>query len=272
MIDGIILGLIQGIGEWIPISSESVLVLAQLYLTPGVSLHGMLSLALFLHLGTFLAALVYFREDIRRVIRTLISYKKATLEEKRLAEFLIITTVISGTVGLIFFSAIEESIVLEMTMSGRAIMAAIGALLLLGAIFEKIGKRKVEHTRGAKDIRGEDIILAGASQAFAVLPGFSRSGLTVATLLWRGFTVTEALRLSFLMSLPLVLGGNIVLNLNEFSVSTTALVGLVTAFVVGLGAVRVLFALARRLSFANFVFIFGLLTFLAGVLGFITGH
>ncbi len=263
MLDGLILGVIQGVAEWVPVSSEGALVLAQLYLTPGVSLREMIELALFLHLGTLLSAVVYFRNDVRRILRTIVSYRRAPAAERKLTEFLLLTTIISGCVGYIFFASIEESMVDEMQLTGRAVMGAIGAFLLVTAALQLKGKQTIQEDRGGKDITGEDTVIVGTAQAFSVLPGLSRSGLTVAALLLRGFKEEEALRLSFLMSIPIVFAGNVALNFTGFTASSSALVGFVVAFIVGLGTIRALFALAHKVNFGYFVLVFGLLTILA---------
>jgi undecaprenyl-diphosphatase len=96
-----------------------------------------------------------------------------------------------------------------------------------------------------------------------VLPGLSRSGLTVAALLFRKFEDTEALRLSFLMSLPIVLGGNIILNATSFELSPVAVWGVVTSFLFGLLTIHLLFRLAKKVNFAWFAVLFGVATIAA---------
>jgi undecaprenyl-diphosphatase len=104
-------------------------------------------------------------------------------------------------------------------------------------------------------------------QGFAALPGFSRSGLTISALLLRKFDETAALRLSFLMSLPIVLGGNVLLNLKDgFVLSAGAVFGLVFSFVFGIFTIHVLFRVARKINFAYFVLGFGVITLVAAFL------
>ncbi|TGH65482.1 undecaprenyl-diphosphate phosphatase, partial [Escherichia coli] len=92
-----------------------------------------------------------------------------------------------------------------------------------------------------------DGIFLGLMQGLAALPGFSRSGFTITALLFRKFNDTTALKLSFLMSLPIILLGNIILNYDEFKISIE-LVGLLTAFIVGIVSIHVLLALARKIN------------------------
>jgi undecaprenyl-diphosphatase len=94
----------------------------------------------------------------------------------------------------------------------------------------------------------------------AALPGISRSGMTVSSLLLLDYEEEEALRLSFLLSLPIVLGANIVLNLDRLMVSGSGFAGLMTAFLSGLLTIHLLLEVARNVNFGYFVLFFGLLT------------
>ena len=116
--------------------------------------------------------------------------------------------------------------------NGRPVTTLIGFLLLGTGLLELRAKRS--GYRQFKNITFIDGVILGIVQGFAALPGFSRSGLTVSALLLRKFDKTCSLKLSFLMSLPIVLGGNIILHANALSFSKEALVGLATAFVFGL--------------------------------------
>lgn len=263
MLEGIIFGAIQGITEWIPISSDGALVLAQIYLVPGASLLSMIELALFLHLGTFFAALVYLRKDVKKLLHTAMNFSSASYEQKKLLEFLLLTTLISGVLGLVFFSSLEDGVAESIEISGKGITALVGFFLLLTAISQFAGKRGIERGRTSENIKPYDTILSGAVQGFSTLPGISRSGFTIAVLLMRGFRDDEALRLSFLMSLPIVLAANIFLGFTDFSISLTAIVGVITSFVVGLISMHALFAVARKVNFAYFVFLFGVITLVA---------
>ena len=263
MLEGIIFGIIQGITEWIPVSSDGALILAQVYLVPSSSLVEMIELALFLHLGTFFAALVYLREDVKKLFRSALHFSSASQEQKKTLEFLFWTTVISGVLGFVFFSSLEEGIAERIEVSGRGITAIVGVMLLLTAIAQFAGKKGIQKEKEAKDLKTFDTMLGGAVQGFATLPGLSRSGLTVAALLVRGFKDHEALRLSFLMSLPIVLAANIFLGFTNFALSTTAIVGAIVSFLVGLLSIHALFALARRVNFSYFVFLFGVITIIA---------
>ena len=115
-------------------------------------------------------------------------------------------------------------------------------------------------TKGSGDLGWIDAVLLGVVQGLAALPGLSRSGLTVSAFLLRGYDKAEALRLSFLMSLPIVLAGNILLHFAapQITLALAAAVGM--ACLSGVVTIHLLFQLARKINFGIFVLGFGLLT------------
>lgn len=249
MIEQVILGIIQGIAEWLPVSSEGLIVLVKNNFFESGGIENIIRQALFLHLGTFLAALLYFRKEVLSLTK-----------DKELLKFLIIATLISGIFGyglIKVFLNLEN----ELSLSTKAITLIIGLFLLLTALFQL--KAKMGEYKERKDLNTKDGILLGLVQAIAVLPGLSRSGLTVSTLLLRKFKSREALTLSFLMSLPIVLGGNIILNFNQFSFNSGNLLGLFFSFIFGLLTIGLLLKIAGRINFGYFVLIFGLLVIIS---------
>lgn len=257
MLEQIILGIVQGITEWLPVSSEGVIVLiAKNFLKEGITIETVVKQALFLHLGTFLAALVYFRKDVLSLIKTLFNYKSAKIETQKIFKFLLISFLISGFLGfalLKIFIGLEDQI----SLSAKAITLLIGFLLLITAYLQ-IKAPKQGH-RKSIDLKNTDSVLLGLIQGLAVLPGLSRSGLTVSTLLLRKFDDQDALKLSFLMSLPIVLAGNIILNFNDLIFSNDLIWGLIFSFIFGLLTIDLLLKIAKRINFGYFVLIFGLL-------------
>jgi len=262
MIQGIVLGLIQGITEWLPVSSEGLIVLAKLRLFGGKDIEEMIRLALFLHLGTFLAALIYFRKEIFTLLKSTFQYSRTSQEQKAMIRFLLVATLISGIVGFILLQTLihlEDSL----AVSGKVITILIGCLLLITAGFQLT--KQESSWKGPQDTTLTDGIILGIVQGFSVLPGLSRSGLTISALLLRKFDDTHALTLSFLMSLPVVLGGNIVLNFGNPLINETTLWGCLFAFLFGLATIHLLLSLSRKMNFAYFVLFFGLLMIVSGV-------
>ena len=258
MLEVIILGIVQGIAEWLPVSSEGMIFLIKTNFFGGGDFIDIARLALFLHLGTFLAALVYFRKEVAVLLRSLINYNKAGENTKKILNFLIVSTLISGVLGLFLLKVFEsmEAMIIDST---RFITLMIGVLLLITA-FLQFKAKKGELEKDSSKIEKKDGIKLGIVQGFAALPGLSRSGLTVSALLLRKFNEETALKLSFLMSLPIVLGGNIILNLNNFSFNSSMLVGLVFSFVFGLITIDILLKFARKVNFTIFILMFAILT------------
>ncbi len=257
MLEGIIFGIIQGIVEWLPVSSEGVIVLIKVNFFGGGGLEDIIKFALFLHLGTALAAVVYFRKDVVEIFKTLFNYKSATEENKKIFNFLFIATLISGVFGLILLKTLSGA---ENALGGSSdvVNFTIGVLLLITAYLQ-FKKSKVTSIRTSKDIKMSDGLVLGVVQGFAALPGLSRSGLTVASLLLRKFDEEYALKLSFLMSIPIVLAGNVLLNIKDFNLTSENLFGFFFSFIFGVATIHVLFKVAKKVNFAYFVLIFGLL-------------
>lgn len=275
MLQNIILGIIQGVVEWLPVSSEGFLVLAQVQLFGSEEpLRELIRISLFLHLGTFLAALLYFWEDVKNLTFKVFRWKNAEQEEKNVIKFLVTTTLITGLIGGMLLKGLE-GVEENFKFTGSAITALIGVLLLgTGYLQLRTRSRKPKDVNSVSvatngnikkegDLKLQDSILLGFMQSFAVMPGFSRSGLTVAGLLLRKFNDETALRLSFLMSLPVVLAGNVFLNINKFTFDANFFWGLLASFLFGFVTIHYLLKLARKINFGFFVLGFGALMIIA---------
>lgn len=257
MLEQIILGIIQGITEWLPVSSEGMIVLiSKKFFSQELATEIIIKQALFLHLGTFLAALMYFRRDVWSLIKTFFNYQSADLATQKIFKFLIIVTLISGFLGLVLVKALtglEE----YLSLSTRIITLIIGLSLLITSLLQ-IKARQSGHKK-AGQLTNKDSWLLGFVQGLAALPGFSRSGLTVSAFLLRNFDKFDSLKLSFLMSLPIVLMGNIILNLPSQAFSLELIWGLVFSFIFGLLTINLLLKLARKINFGYFVLLFSIL-------------
>jgi undecaprenyl-diphosphatase len=254
----IILGIIQGVTEWLPISSSGMLTLVMVNFFNITDISVLLQQSLFLHLGTFFAALIYFRHDVAKLITCI--FNKKEKEYRTILKFLVVSTIITGIIGLGIVKLLSG---LNLSLTGKAITLGVGLLLLItGGVQLAAKKRGAKNTN---DLTNKTSVLAGFAQGLSVLPGLSRSGITVSTLLLDKFDDTTALRLSFLMSLPVVLLGNILLNLGDISITFTTelLYGLLFAFVFGIVTIHLLINLAKRINFAWFAIIFGILMMLS---------
>lgn len=263
MIEAVALGIVQGIAEWLPISSEGMLVLARTALfgsREGLSV--LIEQALFLHAGTFLAALLYLRKEVTGLIGALVFPARAKPAVRRLLGFLAISTAVSGAVGLWLIRAISGAEPL-LHLTGRWITAGVGGLLIVTGRIQRASK--TGGTRTPASFGWKDGVLLGLVQGLTVLPGLSRSGLTISALLLRKVEEETALRVSFLMSLPVVLGANLILN-RDAAWGPEAWAGLAAACAVGLATLHTLILWARRVRFDRFLIGFGGLTLLAALL------
>lgn len=262
MLESIVLGAIQGIAEWLPVSSEGLIFLAKLnFFNNGESISEIAKIALFLHLGTFFSALLYFRKDVLKLIKELFDYKNLEKENKTILNFFIVSALFSGVLGyslLFIVDKIGEGVDDFM----KYIILLVGLLLLFTAWlqFKANGKKCIKQE---KDLKINDGFMLGLVQAFSALPGLSRSGLTVASLMIMKFKVEVAIRISFLMSLPIVLGGNIILNFNKLAFSLNNCVGFLVSFIFGLLTIEILLRVSRNINFGWFVFAFGVLTIIS---------
>ena len=264
MFEQVILGIIQGVAEWLPVSSEGLIILAKtnLFHASG-NIEEIIRQALFLHFGTFLAALIYFRQDIRKLIKAIFRYKSQTQETQKLFSFLFIATIISGGLGLLLIKTFSH-FASQLESQGTTVTLVVGCLLL-GTAFLELKAKKSGH-RKINDLTIFDGILLGIIQGFAALPGFSRSGLTVSALLLRKLDKAYALKLSFLMSLPIVLVGNLALNFNASAWSVESAVGLFFSFASGFATIHLLLKVAEKVNFGYFVLFFGILTILSATI------
>ncbi len=261
----LVLGVVQGITEWLPISSEGIntLILLQFFQKP---LAEAIQISIWLHTGTLLAALIYFRRDVVPLLRHLPQYLRelgagSGTGLDAMTTFLIVSTVLTGVVGtpLIFIGLSQEVI------PAGLVTAIIGVFLIITGVVLKYAPR----FQGTKTTPGiKDAIVLGVVQAFSVFPGLSRSGLTVAGLLFRGYDARQALRISFLMSIPVVLAAEVGLVLiNGVSFNLLAMSGIVTAFLFGLLTIGVLLRIAARIHFWKFCLVLGGLSLLPLLIG-----
>ena len=261
MIEAIVLGVVQGIAEWLPVSSEGILYLIKTtFFKSQDSFDLVIKEALFLHFGTFLAALIYFRKDVVRLLKSLFNFKTANLSDRKIIRFLLVSTLISVVFGfpiLMSFKYLD----LSSAWTAKIISLLVGILLLVTAALQ-IKASKAGY-KNYQDITDSDSGLLGFMQGLAAIPGLSRSGLTVSALLLRKFDRVPSLKLSFLMSLPIVLGGNILFNLDKFNLDLYNLTSLFFSFLFGLLTIDILLKLARKVNFGYFILIFGVLTIVA---------
>jgi undecaprenyl-diphosphatase len=261
----LLLGIIQGIAEWLPISSEGLNTLVMITLL-GVAPFEAVRVSLLLHFGTLLAAVVYFRDDVTRLLRVAPRILKQDegnpVSDVATLRFLLVSTLVSMLVAYPLFVASAQF--LEVWAAYAT--ATVGALLIFTGIVLRTATQGT--TRAPPSVL--DSLLLGVVQGFTVLPGLSRSGLTTSALLWRGNDSASALRLSFLMSIPAVLVSSVYLLVTSpsLSLSPVSAAGIFAAFLVGLVSIHVLMRFAARINFGWFCIFLGAISQLS-LLGFL---
>ena len=255
-LEPIILGIIQGITEWLPVSSEGIASLVMVSFFKK-SLADAVFFSLWLHLGTLLAALVYFWYDVKKIVKFIPAYiKKPTSNHYALTHFLVIATIMTGIVGIPLLLLGIDSI----DISGTLAIAVIGFFLLFTGVLQLLAHKRPQLQKQQTPAMAG---IVGFIQGFAVLPGLSRSGLTTATLLFARYDARQALRLSFLMSIPVVLLAQIgLVALDKIVFSVSSLIAVAVAFVVGLATLKALMAVAERVNFGWFCILLGLVSML----------
>ncbi len=234
----LVLGAVQGVVEWVPISSEGVVSLVS-FLWAGVS--EPVELALFLHSGTMLAVLLYFFNDFKKVI---------LLKDKKMFRFLFITTTVSLLVGFPVFKLVENVAV------GKYLLFLTGLALLVTAYFQK----KKLNLGWSKD---KIALLSGLLQGLSVIPGLSRSGSTIFGLSLGEMSSEEALKTSYMMSVPIVLASSIYLSLKNPVMVREGWVALAASFLVGIMTLHLLLKLSKKINFYQLALAFSILCFLS---------
>ncbi len=256
LLQAIILGIVQGLTEFLPISSSGHLILVPWLfdwhvLLEDPELNKTFDVAL--HLGTFFSLLVYFWRDIGRLLaawwRTL-TRRRIDSPEGKLAWLIIVSTIPAGIVGV----ALEDVIVNTL---GKPWMIAVLMIVFAGVMYAV--DRLARHEREMAQMGWGDALLIGVAQALALAPGVSRSGVTMVTGLALRLTRESAARYSFLMSIPAVGGAALYKGLDvaaEGLPAGTAVpfaVGIVSAALSGFAAIWGLLAYLRRHDFTPFV-------------------
>ncbi len=255
--EAIVLGLIQGLTEFLPVSSSGHLEIAKALF--GIDAESSFYFTVAVHGATVLSTLVVFWKEIVTLISGALKFKMN--EETSYVLKLIISMVPVGIAGVLLKDPIESLFNGNMLFIGLMLM--VTSALLAGAHFMKKHDRKITYL---------DAIIIGIAQAIAVIPGISRSGATISTGLMIGNSRNEMARFSFLMVLVPVIGANI-LELTSGDVNTTAvgggiiIIGFLTAFLAGYAACRWMIGLVKKSK----LIWFSIYCLAAGILSIVLG-
>ena len=259
--DAIILGVVQGLTEFLPVSSSGHLELGKAILGDQSVPEESLLFTVVLHFATALSTIVVFRKDIFEILRGLFQFKK---NEEALFSIKIIISMIPAVLAGLFF---EEQ--LEQLFGGNILF--VGWMLIITAALLWFAD-KAQNTR--KPVSTSNAFVIGIAQAIAMLPGISRSGATISTSVLLGNDKTSAARFSFLMVIPLIFGkiGKDFLSGDLSFASENSIViaiGFIAAFISGLFACTWMISLVKRSKLTYFAVYCALVGILAISFGFI---
>jgi undecaprenyl-diphosphatase len=246
ILHAIILGIIQGLTEFLPVSSSGHLEIAKAILGEEKVGQESLLMTVVLHFATALSTLIIFRKDLVNIFRGLLQFKDNDSFQFSLK--IVLSMIPAALVGMFFNDEIEALFGGELTLVGG--MLLVTALLLFLADKAK---------SSAKQVGIKDAVLVGISQAIAILPGISRSGATISTAVLLGIDKEKAARFSFLMVVPLIFGkmakdilsGNIQYESATF---LPLLIGFIFAFLTGLVACKWMIKLVKRSQLKYFAY------------------
>jgi undecaprenyl-diphosphatase len=260
LIESTVLGLIQGLTEFLPISSSGHLVIFERLFHIEA---GDLVFEVFVHFGTLIAVLLYFREKLLAVAGSIIiSFSRVQKSESdeiniKLFWYLILGTIPAGLIGLLFDDFIELAFASPRWASG---MLLVTAAILLSTRWATREDRKLDASR---------TIIIGCAQALAIMPGISRSGSTISAGMALGMKKTEAAEFSFLLSIPAIFGATIiqipqfVRDITNADLVINYFVGAMAAAIIGYISIAFLMKIVKKGKF----FYFGLYCSVVGILG-----
>ena len=257
----IILGMVQGVAEWLPISSKTQVLVVSHYLF-SISIPVAFALGLFMEVGSLGSASFYFRKEILSLLR-----------DRKLLAYLFVVTVVTGVVGVPLFLVAER--LLQGSYNVGIPMIVLGAFLIFDAAYIRYSRRSPK-IGGLKDMSLKHYVAIGLAQGIAALPGVSRSGMTTSTMLFMGVEPKDAFRLSYLAYIPASIGAfgaTLVFSREEVTTAITAIdstgiaIAIVTSGLVGLVAISLLLKFAKNNNIYVVTLVLGVLALAVGVLG-----
>jgi undecaprenyl-diphosphatase len=250
-LEAVLLGLIQGLTEFLPISSSAHLQIATTLLQLELSKPQLTAFIATVQLGTELAVLIYFAKDIWRILKAWFAtgFKREKTADAKLGWFVLIGTLPVVVVGLLFKDSIENEL--------RSLQVA-GFMLIIFGVVLLIADRIGQKSKPIEELTTKSAIFFGLGQMLAVIPGVSRSGGTISAGLFMGFTRKAAARYSFLLAVPAVIASGVYQFAKTYQDLPSDLmlgtaVATVVSFVVGFAVIAGLLKYLDRGSFLPFV-------------------
>jgi undecaprenyl-diphosphatase len=238
--EALILGLVQGLTEFIPVSSSGHLLLAQEIFG---SEEGSLAFDVVLHVGTLAALLIYFHKDVFNLAKNIFNKSK----EGAMARLIVLATIPAALAGLLFADFIDENL--------RSPMVVVITLSSVGILMLFVEKYAVN--KKTKDITTKQGFNVGLAQTLALIPGVSRSGITITTGMLVGMGRVQAARFSFLLAIPIIAGsafGVLLKDGDSLSFDGALIVGMLAAFVSGILAIKFLLSVIGKYGLKPFAY------------------
>lgn len=254
LIHTIILGIVQGIGEFLPISSSAHLILVRyLFNFPEMEAAFETAFDVALHFGTLLAVLFVFWKDWWSLFTGALNgvIKKKKSFESRMFWYLVAATIPGAIIGMLFEGVIED-LVRSNVVIISILLAIMGIFIYLG---DKWSQKKYKEQTEYEQMTFKQTFIIGLSQALAVIPGFSRSGTTILAARLMGISREAAAKFTFLLSTPIIFGAAI-LKVKDLIVgfNFSIIVGIVTAAIVGVLSIKFLLKFIKKNDFAVFAY------------------
>lgn len=239
-VDAVLLGLVQALGEFLPISSSAHLVLLPFF--RGQTYQGV-TFDVLLHLATLLAVLLYFAKDWISLLQN--GFTKPKSEQGKMFWWLVLATLPAALTGVLFHHQIETVF--------RHPLAIATCLMIFALLLFWADRRANENSSHPFSLRS--LLLIGCAQALALMPGVSRSGITITAALLLGFSRSQSARVSFLLSTPIIAGAALVEmgHLTASDIHAPLVWGFISAFIGALAVISGLMKYIKTHTFAVFV-------------------
>ena len=258
--EALLLGIIQGLTEFLPVSSSGHLELGKALLGDESMPRESMLFTIVVHAATALATLLVYRSDVSNLIKG--TFMSNSREEQIFSAQILLSMIPAVLVGMIFSDEIEIFFSQQITL--------VGSMLIVTAVLLLIADNPKEST---KDVSFFSSLVIGLSQAIAILPGISRSGATISTAILLGINREKAAKFSFLMVVPLIIGkiiqdiisGEVFINESQIGILT---VGFLSAFITGIYACKIMISIVKKAKlkfFAIYCFVVGSISILTQI-------
>lgn len=251
ILQSIILGIVQGVCEFLPISSSAHLILIPYLFNFNLEMSNSAKLAfdVALHFGTLISVLVIFWKDWLNLFKGAFNkvFKKKDSFENKMFWYLVLATIPGALVGFLF-EDIVENVIRGNVLIIALVLAVVGVLIYLG---DKWASKHYKKETSFEQMSLKQTFLIGLSQALAVIPGFSRSGTTILTGRILGVSRDAVAKFTFLLSTPIIFGAAIV-HITDLVITKEVIIGIITSALVGIVCIRFLLSYIKKHDFSIF--------------------